>query len=58
MTLCANLHMRGHRGKRIDYLELLPVTEIDLKILNETWDLCLESLVKEFYMFIECYVDF
>lgn len=44
--------------KRINYWKLLFGTETDFTILNETWDFCLESLVKEFYVFTQIYIDF
>lgn len=50
MTLCV----------KEDYLKLLFGTETDLKILNESWEFSLESLVRVLYvyMFIKCYIVF
>ena len=57
MTLGANPHRRAQRKENRLFGIQLEI-ETDLKILNETWDFCLESLIKEFYMFIGWYIDF
>lgn len=53
----SNLHRRTQRKENRLFGIQLEI-ETDLKVLNETWDFCLESLIKEFYMFSGWYIDF